>query len=113
MSPKAPAVFITGRREQELAVAVKEIGRDVIVVHGGVSNLGDLDHLCEQIEQEKGRLDVVFANAGVPTYFRLGTITEEFYYSIFDIASNSVVYSTSKAAMRSFARSWTTDLKDR
>ncbi len=139
-------VFITGRRDQELAAAVKEIGRNVTGVQGDVSNLGDLDRLFAQIKQEKGRLDVVFANAGVATYTPFGKITEEHYDSIFDInvkgllftvqkalpllpdgasvnlnasivgskgfSANSV-YSATKAAVRSFARTWTTDLKDR
>jgi len=139
-------VFITGRREPELARAVKEIGRNVTAVQGDVSNPDDLDRLFAQIKREKGRLDVVFANAGVARYAPLGTISEEFYDSIFDInvkgvlftvqralpllpdgaaiilnasivgskgfASNSV-YSATKAAVRSFARTWTSDLKDR
>jgi NAD(P)-dependent dehydrogenase (short-subunit alcohol dehydrogenase family) len=139
-------VFITGRREPELARAVKEIGRNVTGVQGDVANLGDLDRLYAQIKREKGKLDVVFANAGVAKYAPIGTITEELYESIFDInvkgllltvqkalplmpdggsiilnasivaskgfSSNSV-YSATKAAVRSFARTWTTDLKDR
>jgi NAD(P)-dependent dehydrogenase (short-subunit alcohol dehydrogenase family) len=139
-------VFITGRREPELAAAVKEIGRNVTGIQGDVSNLGDLDRLFAQIKREKGRLDIVFANAGVATYAPFGTITEEHYDSIFNInvkgllftvqkalpllpdgasiilnasivaskgfSSNSV-YSATKAAVRSFARTWTTDLKDR
>jgi NAD(P)-dependent dehydrogenase (short-subunit alcohol dehydrogenase family) len=139
-------VFITGRREPELATAVKQIGSTVTGVGGDVSKLGDLDRLFGQIKQEKGRLDVVFANAGVATYAPFGKITEEHYDSIFDInvkgllftvqkalalmpdgasiilnasvvaskglTANSV-YSATKAAVRSFARTWTTDLKDR
>src|SRR5437868_15365019 len=69
--------FITGRREAELAAAVKEIGRNVTGIQGDVSNLGDLDRLFAQIKQEKGRLDIVFANAGVATFAALGTITAE------------------------------------
>ncbi len=139
-------VFITGRRDSELTTAVKEIGRDVTGVRGDVSNLSDLDRLFEQIKREKGKLDIVFANAGVAKYAHFGEISEEFYDSIFDInvkgllftvqkalplmpdgativlnasvvgskglPSNSV-YSATKAAIRSFARTWTTDLKDR
>ncbi len=139
-------VFITGRRESELAAAVREIGRNVTGVQGDVSDLGDLDRLFAQIRREKGRLDIVFANAGVAKYAPLGEITEDFYDSIFNInvkgllftvqkalplmpdgasiilnasivaskglPSNSV-YSATKAAVRSFARTWTTDLKDR
>src|SRR3954464_9091720 len=72
-------VFITGRREPVLAAAVKEIGRNVTGVQGDVSNLGDLDRLFAQIKQEKDRLDIVFANAGVGKLAPFGTITEEFY----------------------------------
>ena len=139
-------VFITGRRDTELAAAVKQVGHDVTGVQGDVSNLGDLDRLFAQIKQEKGRLDIVFANAGIAKYAPFGTITEEFYHSIFDInvkgvlftvqkalplmpdgasiilnasivgskgLSSNSVYSATKAAIRSFARTWTTDLKDR
>jgi NAD(P)-dependent dehydrogenase (short-subunit alcohol dehydrogenase family) len=115
-------------------------------VQGDVSNLDDLDRLFEQIRREKGRLDIVFANAGVAKYSPLGEITEDFYDSIFDVnvkgllftvqkalplmpdgaaiilnasivaskgfSANSV-YSATKAAVRSFARTWTTDLKAR
>ena len=139
-------VFITGRRDPELAAAVKEIGRNVTGVQGDVSNLADLDRLFAQIKREKGKLDIVFANAGVARFAALGTITEDLYDSIFDInvkgllftvqkalpllpdgasiilnasivASKGLpansVYSATKAAIRSFARTWTTDLKDR
>ena len=139
-------VFITGRRDAELTAAVKEIGSNVTGVQGDVSNLGDLDRLFAQIKREKGKLDIVFANAGVAKYAPFGKITEEHYDSIFNInvkgllftvqkalpllpdgasiilnasivASKGLpansVYSATKAAIRSFARTWTTDLKDR
>jgi NAD(P)-dependent dehydrogenase (short-subunit alcohol dehydrogenase family) len=139
-------VFITGRRDPELAAAVKEMGRNVTGVQGDVANLGDLDRLFAQIKREKGKLDIVFANAGVATYAPFDKITEEHYDSIFNVnvkgllftvqkalplmpdgasiilnasivaskglTANSV-YSATKAAVRSFARTWTTDLKDR
>ena len=139
-------VFITGRRDAELAAAVKEIGRNVTGVQGDVSDLADLDRLFAQIKCEKGRLDIVFANAGIAKYAPFGTITEEHFDSIFDInvkgvlftvqkalpllpdgasvilnasvvgskgMSSNSVYSATKAALRSFARTWTTDLKTR
>ena len=67
-------VFITGRRDPELAAAVKEIGRNVTGIRGDVSNLGELDRLFAQIKREKGRLDIVFANAGVATYAPFGAL---------------------------------------
>jgi NAD(P)-dependent dehydrogenase (short-subunit alcohol dehydrogenase family) len=90
-------VFITGRREAELAVAVKEIPRNVTGVQGDVSNLGDLDRLFAQVKQEKGKLDIVFANAGVARYARVGKITEEVYDSIFNINVKGLLFTVQKA----------------
>jgi NAD(P)-dependent dehydrogenase (short-subunit alcohol dehydrogenase family) len=139
-------VFITGRREAELAAAVAEIGKNATGVKGDVADTRDLDRLFAQIEREQGRLDVVFANAGVAKFARLGKITEELYHAIFDVNVKGLiftvqkalpllpdgasiilnasivgskglpensVYSATKAAVRSFARTWTTDLKPR
>jgi NAD(P)-dependent dehydrogenase (short-subunit alcohol dehydrogenase family) len=90
-------VFITGRREPELAAAVKEIGRNVSGVQGDVSNLADLDRLFAQIRKEKGKLDVVFANAGVAKYAPFGKITEQFYDSIFNINVKGLLFTVQKA----------------
>ena len=90
-------VFITGRREQELAAAVKGIGKNVSAVQGDVSNLGDLDRLFAQIKREKGKLDIVFANAGVATYAPFGEITEDHYDLIFNINVKGLLFTVQKA----------------
>jgi NAD(P)-dependent dehydrogenase (short-subunit alcohol dehydrogenase family) len=139
-------VFITGRRQAELDEAVTQIGRNITGVQGDVSHLTDLDRLFATVKQRHGRLDVLFANAGVPAVAPLGEITEEQFDKVFNlnvkgllftvqkalplladggsiilnasiVASKGLesisVYSASKAAVRSFARCWTTDLKHR
>src|SRR5258705_9396228 len=139
-------VFITGRRQKELGEAVKAIGSNVSGVQGDVAKLADLDRLYETVAKEKGRIDIVFANAGVGEFAPLGRITEEHFDKLFNInvrgtlftvqkalqllndggsiiLTGSVasvkgtpafgVYAASKAAIRSFVRTWTTDLKDR
>jgi NAD(P)-dependent dehydrogenase (short-subunit alcohol dehydrogenase family) len=140
-------VFITGRRESELAAAVRAIGQNVTGVQGDVSHLADLDRLFAQIKREKGTLDIVFANAGDAKFAPLGQITEAHYDALFNsnvkgllftvqkalpllpdgassilnasIAASTAplpewsVYNATKAAVRSFARTWTTDLKER
>jgi NAD(P)-dependent dehydrogenase (short-subunit alcohol dehydrogenase family) len=70
-------VFITGRRKAELDAAVKEMGKNVTAVQGDVANLDDLDRLFAQIKKQKGKLDILFANAGIAKDAPLGTITEE------------------------------------
>jgi NAD(P)-dependent dehydrogenase (short-subunit alcohol dehydrogenase family) len=89
--------FITGRRDRELAAAVKEIGRNVAGVQGDVSNLADLDRLFAQIKREKGRLDIVFANAGTAQLASLDKITEEHYDAIFNVNVKGLVFTVQKA----------------
>jgi len=90
-------VFITGRRDPELAAAVREIGRNVSGLQGDVSNLGDLDRLFAHIKREKAKLDVVFANAGGAKFAPLGKITEEHFDSIFDINVKGLLFTVQKA----------------
>jgi NAD(P)-dependent dehydrogenase (short-subunit alcohol dehydrogenase family) len=139
-------VFITGRRQAQLDAAVKAIGRNVTGVQGDAGNLADLDRLYETVKREKGRVDVLFASAGVGEFGAIGEVSEAHFDKIFDvnvrgtlftvqkalplfsdggsiILNGSVagskgfagfgVYSASKAAVRSFARTWTLDLKER
>jgi NAD(P)-dependent dehydrogenase (short-subunit alcohol dehydrogenase family) len=139
-------VFITGRRQSELDAAMKQIGKNVTAVRGDVANLADLDRLYATVKQQKGHIDILFANAGIGEFAPLGAITEEQFDKTFNtnvkgllfsvqkalpllkegssiILNASIVsstgapafsvYSASKAAVRSFARTFTTDLKDR
>ncbi len=139
-------VFITGRRQSELDAAMKKIGKNVTAVQGDVSNLADLDRLYAKVKEQKGRIDIVFANAGMGELAPLGAISEAHFDKTFGvnvkgtlftvqkalpllqdggsiILTSSIagskgleafsVYGASKAALRSFARSWTVDLKSR
>lgn len=90
-------VFITGRRQTELDAAVKLIGDNVTGVQGDVSNLADLDRLYETVKQEKGHLDILFANAGLGAFLPLGQITEEHYYKTFDVNVKGTIFTVQKA----------------
>jgi NAD(P)-dependent dehydrogenase (short-subunit alcohol dehydrogenase family) len=78
-------VFITGRRQTELDEAVKAIGTNVSGVQGDVAKLADLDRLYETVSNVKGRLDIVFANAGVGEFVPFGAVTEEHFDKLFNI----------------------------
>jgi NAD(P)-dependent dehydrogenase (short-subunit alcohol dehydrogenase family) len=139
-------VFITGRRQRELDAAVAQIGQNVTAVAGDVSQLADLDRLFATVREQKGRIDILFANAGIAEGAPLGEISEEQFDRAFGINVKGAlftvqkalplladgasiilpasvggskgfadlsVYSATKAALRSFARTWTTDLKRR
>lgn len=139
-------VFITGRRQAELDAAVQQLGNSAVGIQGDVSNLADLDRVVATIKEQKGHLDILFANAGIAEFGPLSTITEAHYDKQFDInvkgtvftvqkalpllpdgaaiivmssivgtkgMEGSSIYSATKAAIRSLARTWTADLKPR
>jgi NAD(P)-dependent dehydrogenase (short-subunit alcohol dehydrogenase family) len=140
-------VFITGRRQKELDSAVAAMGGNVTGVQGDAANLVDIDRLYRTVRDQKGRIDVLYASAGLGGFnLPLGKITEDDFDRTFDlnvrgtlftvqkalplmsdggsiIMTGSIasvkgfeglsVYNASKAAVRSFARSWTNDLKSR
>ena len=139
-------VFITGRRQAELDAAVKLIGPKAVAVRADAGKPADLARLFDTVKAAKGRVDVLYANAGVYEATPFGTISEDAYSTMFDINVKGVlftvqqalplipdggsiiltgsisgskgmeafsVYNATKAAIRSFARSWTADLKAR
>jgi len=89
-------VFITGRRQKELDEAVKDIGSNVTGVQGDVANLADLDRLYETVGA-KGRIDIVFANAGVAGVSPLEKITEKHFDDIFNINVRGALFTVQKA----------------
>ena len=139
-------VAISGRDQKTLDEAVKTIGGDVIAVKGDVSKLADLDKLYKTVAEKFGKIDVLFANAGIAKFAPVGDSTEALFDETFDVnvkgvfftiqkalpllndgasiiinssvvnetgAAGASVYAATKAAVRSFARTLTTELIDR
>ncbi len=143
---KGATVIITGRNQDTLDKAVAEIGSSGEAIQGDVSNNSDLDRLYDQIKTKYGRLDILFANAGIALAAPVNDVTEEMYDQIFDInvkglfftvqkalplfsdggsiilnasvlgkkgVNGMSVYGGAKAAVRSFARTWASELSER
>src|SRR5579862_5078140 len=89
-------VFVTGRRQAELDAAAKLMTGHVTAVKADASNLDDLDRLFAQIKREKGRLDVVHANAG-GSFAPIGAITEEHFDQTFDTNVKGTLFTVQKA----------------
>jgi NAD(P)-dependent dehydrogenase (short-subunit alcohol dehydrogenase family) len=139
-------VVISGRDQKTLDEAVSLIGDELVAVRADVSKLADLDKLYKIVREKFGKIDVLFANAGVAKFASLSESTEGVYDDMFDInvkgvfftiqkalpllkdgaaiiinssianqkgVANSSVYSATKAAVRSFARTLTAELLDR
>jgi NAD(P)-dependent dehydrogenase (short-subunit alcohol dehydrogenase family) len=90
-------VFITSRRQRELDEAVEKIGNNVIGVQGDMSNLADIDRLYYSVKQQKGQIDILFANAGIAESSRMEKITEEHFDKTFSINVKGVFFTVQKA----------------
>jgi NAD(P)-dependent dehydrogenase (short-subunit alcohol dehydrogenase family) len=90
-------VFITGRRQKELDEALEAIGSNVTGVQGDVAKLADLDRLYDTVGRAKGRIDIVFANAGVAEFAPLGRITEQHFDKLFNINVRGTLFTVQKA----------------
>src|SRR6201981_554716 len=89
------SVFITGRRQAELNKAAAEIGSNVTAVQGDVANPSDLDRLYQTVAAEKGKLDVLFANAGVVEPLPTAAVTTDHYDKTFGINARGVYFTGS------------------
>jgi len=143
---EAAYVFITGLNQKEVDEAVADIGKNVSGIQSDVSNLTDIDKIYDVVKDQKGHIDILFANAGIIQFAQLGEISEKHFDKIFDIdvkgllftvqkalsifqdggsiilmasvgaskgSADLSVYHAAKAAVRSFARSWTLNLNQR
>ena len=90
-------VFITGRRQSQLDAAVRQIGKNINGVQSDVSNLADLDRLYSTVKQQKGRIDILFANAGIIGLLPLGSITEDHFDKIFSVNVKGLLFTVQKA----------------
>jgi NAD(P)-dependent dehydrogenase (short-subunit alcohol dehydrogenase family) len=84
----------------ELDAAVKQISKNnnnVAGVQGDVSNLADLDRLYATVKEQKGRIDILFTNAGIIELVPLGSITESHFDKIFNINVKGLLFTVQKA----------------
>jgi NAD(P)-dependent dehydrogenase (short-subunit alcohol dehydrogenase family) len=146
LAREGATVFVTGRRQAELDVAVADIGHGARAVRGDISSASDLANIIDIVSTAHGRIDILFANAGGGEFAPLGGVTEAQFDKTFGVnvkgtlltlqaalplmpAGSAIVitgsissiqgvptfgiYAASKAALRSFARSFAADLKGR
>ncbi|MCW2266543.1 NAD(P)-dependent dehydrogenase (short-subunit alcohol dehydrogenase family) [Gluconobacter cerinus] len=90
-------VFITGRRQETLDEAVRQIGRNVTGVRGDAANLDDLDRLFETVKREKGTIDILYASAGTGEALSLGEITEQHFDTTFNLNVRGTLFTVQKA----------------
>lgn len=139
-------VAIFGRDRKTLDAAAETLGPNAIAVQGDVTSDADLDALYATVQKRFGKVDVIFANAGVAEFVPLDGVSDAHFDKLFDInvkgalktvqrangtladgasiilttsganeigMPGSSVYSATKAAVRSFARSLSSELVHR
>jgi NAD(P)-dependent dehydrogenase (short-subunit alcohol dehydrogenase family) len=139
-------IAISGRDQETLASAKKEIGGETLAIRSDVSKPGDLDAFFSKVAEAFGKIDILFANAGVAKFAPIADSPESLYDEVFDINVKGVfltiqkalphlndgasivlnttflneagtpgtsVYSASKAAVRSLARTAAAELVGR
>ena len=146
MQREGAEVVITGRDQSKLDAAVAELGGNALAIKSDVANLSEIDQLMDTVREKFGRIDILFANAGLGKVAPLTDATEEHYDLHMDINVKGLfftvqkalpllpdgasvilnasiakekgfpglsVYTATKAAVRSFARTWTSELQGR
>ena len=90
-------VVIIGRRQKALDEAIALIGHEALAIQGDVSKLIDLERIFSHIRQVKGKVDILFANAGLGELQPLGAITEESYDNTFNVNVKGTLFTVQKA----------------
>jgi NAD(P)-dependent dehydrogenase (short-subunit alcohol dehydrogenase family) len=90
-------VYIFGRRQDALDGALAQLGENARAVRGSVTDLADLDRLYETVRQDRGQLDILFANAGTGEFAGLGEISLEHYEKTFDVNVKGLLFTVQKA----------------
>ncbi len=90
-------VVISGRDQKTLDQAVKTIGRDIIAIRADVSKLADLDRLYKTVADKFGKIDVLFANAGIAKFAPVNDSTEILFDEVFDVNVKGVFFTIQKA----------------
>lgn len=97
LAAEGAKVAITGRDETSLANAAREIGGDTLAIRADVTKLDQIASAVEQVKARFGRLDVVFANAGVAKFAPATATTEEVYDALMDTNVKGVYFTIQQA----------------
>jgi NAD(P)-dependent dehydrogenase (short-subunit alcohol dehydrogenase family) len=90
-------VVIVGQNPARLQSAAAELGEGVTGLRGDLSNPDQIDNIIEQIRQTLGRLDVLFANAGMGLAAPLEAVTDDQIDKQFAVNFKGVFFTIQKS----------------
>src|ERR1700678_4086925 len=90
-------VAISGRDQKTLDEAVKIIGEGTLAVKADVSKLADIDKFYAQVKEKFGKIDALFANAGIAKFAPAADSSEQMFDEQFDINVKGLYFTLQKA----------------
>ena len=90
-------VVITGRDEQTLKEAAKEIGEEALAIRADAAKISDIEKAMAEIKSRFGRIDALFVNAGIGKFIPMEQVTEAFYDDIMNINVKGLFFTVQKA----------------
>ncbi|MGO9591842.1 MAG: glucose 1-dehydrogenase [Candidatus Acidiferrales bacterium] len=90
-------VAISGRNQKTLDEATALLGKDVLAVQADVSKLPEIDKFFDAVTKKFGKIDILFANAGIGKFVPFDQTSEELYDEMFDINAKGAYFTVQKA----------------
>jgi NAD(P)-dependent dehydrogenase (short-subunit alcohol dehydrogenase family) len=90
-------IAITGRSQKTLAEAVKTLGSDVLAIQSDVSKSAEIEKALEAVAKTLGKIDILFANAGVAKFLPVDAVNEAHYDEQFDINAKGAYFTVQKS----------------
>ncbi len=90
-------VAIAGRDQKTLDSAAKEIGDGTLAVRADVAKLADIDKLYAAVKEKFGKIDVLFANAGIAKFAPVEQSSEQFFDEQFNVNVKGLYFTIQKA----------------
>jgi NAD(P)-dependent dehydrogenase (short-subunit alcohol dehydrogenase family) len=92
------SVIVSGANVDRLQEVSRELGPDVLVLRADVRARADIDALVATIREKFGRLDILFANAGIGFAAPLEAVTEDQIDEQFAVNFKGIFFTVQKAA---------------
>ena len=90
-------VVVTGRSRQSVGYAQRELGTNGVAIAADVTKSADLDSLFQHVREKYGRIDVLFANAGIAKLGSVAETTEKVFDDILDANFRGAYFTVQKA----------------
>ncbi|RXH08598.1 glucose 1-dehydrogenase [Bradyrhizobium guangzhouense] len=90
-------VIVTGRNKETLEAAARELGRNAIALAADTTDIAATEAAIKKGSETFGKLDILFANAGIPGGTPLGSATLEVFEKVISTNLTGVFFTVQSA----------------